>query len=59
MLCYGRTPETEVQSGESSVLPREMVMEMTGREKIGLAFPSFPSAVAWPSKGRLVPSLLF
>lgn len=57
MVCYGRTPETEVQSGEFSVLPREMVTEMTAREKIALAFLSFPSAVAWPSKRHLVPSL--
>lgn len=51
--------ETEVQGGESSVLPGETVVEMTGREGIVLVFPSSLSALTWSSEGLSVPPLLF
>lgn len=56
---HGGTPETEVHGGESSVLPGETVVEMTGGERIVLAFPSSLSALTWSSEGLSVLSLLF
>lgn len=54
MTGYGGTVRTEVQCGESSLLPWEVVMKVTGTERTGLASaPSRPVA-AWPSKSRIV-----
>ena len=53
IACYGGTAETEVQCGKSFLLPREMVVELTGTEGIDLALPSSSTRAAWPGKGLI------